>query len=89
MALGAQQSGVIFMILRETAILLLIGLVIGVPVALGSARFIESKLYGLKPADPLTLIAAIVIMAIVAIISGYLPARRASRTDPLRALRYE
>jgi predicted permease len=89
MALGAQRGRVVRMILRETSILLLIGLAIGVPVALGCARFIESKLYGLKPADPLTLASAIAIMVVVALISGWLPARRASRTDPIRALRYE
>jgi len=89
MALGAQRGRVIRMILRETSILLLIGLAIGVPAALACARFIESKLYGLKPADPGTLAAAILIMIAVAMLSGYLPARRASRTDPLRALHYE
>jgi ABC-type antimicrobial peptide transport system permease subunit len=77
------------MVLRETSLLLLIGLAIGVPATLACARFVQSKLYGLEAADPLTLGAAIGIMAIVAIVSGYLPARRASKVDPLEALRYE
>jgi predicted permease len=89
MALGAERGRVVRMILRETAMLLLIGLAIGIPAALASARLIESKLYGLKPADPVTLATAVIVMSVVAIIAGYLPARRASRTDPLRALRYE
>jgi predicted permease len=89
MALGAQQGRVVGMILRETAILLVAGLVIGVPATLGCARFVESKLYGLKPADPLTLIAAIGILILVAVVAGYVPARRAARVDPLEALRYE
>ncbi len=89
MALGAERSRVIGMILRETSILILIGLAVGVPASLASARLIESKLYGLKPADPLTLAAALGIMIAVAAASGYLPARRASNVDPLIALRYE
>lgn len=89
MALGAERGIVVRMVLRETAILILIGLVVGVPVSLACARLIQSKLFGLKPADPLTLAAALGIMIIVAIASGYLPARRASKVDPLIALRYE
>jgi ABC-type antimicrobial peptide transport system permease subunit len=60
-----------------------------VPASLACARLIQSKLFGLKPADPVTLCAALGIMIVVAVISGYLPARRASRVDPLIALRYE
>jgi len=89
MALGAERSRVVGMILRETAVLLLIGLAVGVPASLVCARLIESKLYGLKPADPFTLAAALGIMTAVAVASGYLPARRASKVDPLIALRYE
>jgi ABC-type antimicrobial peptide transport system permease subunit len=89
MALGAERGRVVRMILGETSKLLMIGLVIGVPAALACARFVESKLYGLKPADPATLAMAVGVMIVVAIFSGYLPARRASRTDPMRALHYE
>lgn len=89
MALGAGRSRVLGMILRELAILLGIGLVIGVPASLASARLIQSKLYGLTPADPLTLLAALSMVVVVAIASGFLPARRASKVDPLTALRYE
>ena len=89
MALGAERGMVVRMVLRETAVLIAIGLAAGVPASLACARLIQSKLFGLKPADPVTLAAALGIMIAVAIASGYLPARRASRVDPLIALRYE
>jgi predicted permease len=89
MALGAERGRVVRMVLRETAVLIAIGLAAGVPASLACARLIQSKLFGLKPADPVTLAAAVSIMVVVAVASGYLPARRASRVDPLVALRYE
>src|ERR1039458_10204485 len=89
MALGAERGMVVRMVLRETAVLIAIGLAAGVPASLACARLIQSKLFGLKPADPVTLAAALGIMIVVAIASGYLPARRASRVAPLIALRYE
>jgi ABC-type antimicrobial peptide transport system permease subunit len=89
MALGADPGTVVRMVLRETAVLIAIGLAAGVPATLACARLIQSKLFGLKPADPVTLAGAVGIMSVVAIASGYLPARRASRVDPLVALRYE
>jgi ABC-type antimicrobial peptide transport system permease subunit len=77
------------MILRETLYLVLAGLLIGVPAALLGARLISTQLFGTKPSDPITLVAAAVILALVALLAGYLPARRASRVNPLSALRYE
>ena len=65
------------------------GLLVGIPASLLCARFVQSKLFGLKAADPFTLATALAIMIAVAVISGYLPARRAARVDPLVALRYE
>jgi putative ABC transport system permease protein len=67
----------------------LAGLVVGVPVALIGARLISAQLFGLSPTDPLTLIGAAVILTLVALLAGYVPARRASRVNPLNALRYE
>jgi ABC-type antimicrobial peptide transport system permease subunit len=89
MALGAQQGTVIGMILRETSVLIAIGLAARVPAALACGRLVQSKLYGLKAADPLRLGVAVGILVAVALIAGFLPARRASQVDPLVALRYE
>jgi len=89
MALGARGSNIAWMILRETLYLVLAGLVIGVPAALFGARLIATQLFELNPTDPLTLVAAAVVLTVVALLAGYLPARRASRVNPLSALRYE
>ena len=89
MALGAQRTNILWLMLRDTLILVLIGMVIGIPLALASASLISKQLFGLKPTDPLTLIVAAVLLLVVAMFAGYFPARRASRVDPLIALRYE
>ena len=89
MALGAERRDIIWMILRETLILVVIGMAIGVPAALGAAKLISSQLFGLNPSDPVTLVTAVVLLTLVAALAGYLPARRASRVNPLVALRYE
>jgi putative ABC transport system permease protein len=89
MALGAEQQRVLRMVLREVAILIVAGLAIGLAAALATTRFIASFLYGIKSTDPLTLFAAAAVLAIVAAIAGYYPARQASRLDPMAALREE
>jgi ABC-type antimicrobial peptide transport system permease subunit len=89
MALGARGGNIAWMILRETLVLVLLGLVMGVPTALFAARFVSSQLFGLQSADPAALIGAAVVLTFVAMIAGYFPARRASRVNPLTALRYE
>ena len=89
MALGAERHSILWMVLRETLILVIAGIGIGVPVALASARLVSTQLYGLSAADPLTLSAAVVLLITVAALAGYLPARRASLVDPMVALRYE
>ena len=89
MALGARGGNIAWMILRETLYLVLAGLLIGVPAALLGARLISTQLFGMSPTDPISLIAAAAILTLVALLAGYLPARRASRVNPLTALRYE
>lgn len=89
MALGAESNSILWMVLRETLMLVLAGIAIGVPAALAGARLVSSQLYGLTAADPLTLAGAVTLLIAVAALAGYLPARRASRVDPMVALRYE
>jgi ABC-type antimicrobial peptide transport system permease subunit len=88
-ALGAPHGTVMSMILRETGLLLVAGLVAGVALAAAGMRFIGSRLYGLAPMDPVALGAAIAVLASVALVAAWLPAYRASRVDPLVALRHE
>ncbi len=89
MALGAGRSNVLWLVLREILILVTSGIAIGIPVALGGDRFVTNMLFGLKPTDPFTVVCATVVLLMVAAIAGYLPARKASRVDPMVALRYE
>ncbi|HEX4322329.1 MAG TPA: ABC transporter permease [Acidobacteriaceae bacterium] len=89
MALGAERSNVRNLVLREIAILVTIGIAIGIPAALAGDRLVSKMLYGLTGTDPLSLAAATLILLTVALLAGYIPARRASRVDPMVALRYE
>ena len=79
----------IWIVLREALVLVGTGVAIGTPAALALGRMVSSLLYGLKPTDPLTISAAAIILFTVAAVASYLPARRASRVDPMVALRYE
>jgi len=88
-ALGAARRDVLWMVLRETMLPVITGIAIGLPAALASMRLIRDQLFGLEPADPLTLCAAMLAIIGVAALAGYLPARRAARVDPMVALRYE
>jgi len=88
-ALGAARSAVVGLVIREAALLLVIGLAIGVVGALAAGSLAGSMLFGLTPRDPLTIAAGIAILGIVALAASYLPARRASRLDPMDALREE
>jgi ABC-type antimicrobial peptide transport system permease subunit len=89
MALGAHAGTVRGMVLRQVAVLTLIGGVIGMAAAIGLGRAARSLLFKLEGHDPVVLIVATVLLAAVALGAGYLPARRASQVDPMRALRYE
>lgn len=89
MALGAERHNILAMVMRETLIMVALGVAIGVPAALAATRVISSMLYDLKPTDPLTITVSASVMITVAAFAGYLPARRASRVDPMVALRYE
>jgi putative ABC transport system permease protein len=89
MALGAQRSDVIRMVLRESMLLVGIGMLIGLGAALATTRMIATLLFGLTPTDPLTIEVAALLLLVIAALAGYLPARRASQIDPLAALRVE
>ena len=89
MALGAQRGDVLGLVMRESMVLVAIGVLIGAGIALGTGRFVATLLFGLPPTDPASLAAAIGVMVTVAALAGFLPARRASRVDPMVALRYD
>jgi predicted permease len=89
MALGARTRQVLWMVLRESSSLAIFGIAIGLAAAFGLTRFIRAMLYGLQPTDPATFIPAALLLLTIAIAAGYGPARRASRIDPIQALRHE
>ncbi|HXX24527.1 MAG TPA: ABC transporter permease [Terriglobia bacterium] len=89
MTLGAGRGEITRLIIREAGVLLAVGLGVGLALALACGRAVGSALFGLKPYDPLTLAAAAALLAVVAVAASYLPARRATKVDPMSALRYE
>lgn len=89
MALGAQRGNIVAMILREAALLLSIGLIVGTGLALAASKTAASLLFDIKPHDPATLLSSAAALALVAVAASFLPARRASRLDPMAALRDE
>ena len=89
LALGARRGQVRGMVLRESGWLAVAGVAIGIFVALGLGRLVESLLYGVKATDPLSVLGAALLLLAVALSSGWIPARRASRLEPMDALRHE
>jgi putative ABC transport system permease protein len=87
LALGAAPGGVVRLVLARVALLVGAGVIAGVLVSLWTARFVEALLFGLTPRDPMTLVAAALILAVVGALAGWIPARRASRIDPAQVLR--
>jgi predicted permease len=89
MALGADRAEVRWNVMREVVVWIMAGIAIGLPVSLGGGRLLRTMLYGLSGSDPISLIAAVLVLALAGSAAAYLPARRASRVDPTIALRYE
>jgi predicted permease len=88
-ALGAERRRVLWMVMREVLMLVAIGFAAGIPAALGLGRYVSSQLYGVQPNDVATIAMTIVLLGLVSSAAGLIPAHRASRIDPIRALRYE
>ena len=88
-ALGAATSDVVWLVMREVLWLAGSGIVLGLSVAIAVSRFLQSQLYEIAPNDPLTMAAAALTLFIVAMLAGYVPARRATRVNPVLALKYE
>jgi len=89
MALGAASTDVIWLVIKDVLLLAGIGIAIGLPAAYALTRFAKSQLYGIEPNDALTVVLATAGIALVTVLSGYIPARRATLVDPMRALRWE
>ena len=89
MALGAMRLSVIWMVLREVMALIAIGLGVGIPAAILLGRFVAAQLYGVRASDPATAVASAVLLIVVAGAAGFIPTLRASRIEPIAALRYE
>jgi ABC-type antimicrobial peptide transport system permease subunit len=89
LALGAQSPSVLWMVLKESLLLLALGITLGVPATLAATRTVQSQLFGLNSTDPLTFIAAALTISLVTLIAAWFPAHRATKVDPIIALRYE
>ena len=89
LALGAQPGRVIWLVMREVLLLFGIGLAIGIPTAILLSRYVASQLHGVEAGDPFIAIATVVLLAAVSVVAGLIPAHRASRIDPILALRAE
>jgi len=89
LALGAQRTRVIWIVLREVLVLVALGLAVGIPAALATGRFVSAQLYGIEPYDPWIAGVTMALLTGVSIAAGFIPAQRASRIDPILALRYE
>jgi predicted permease len=89
LALGAQPGLVIWLVMREVLLLLSIGLAVGIPAAMALGQFVATQLYGIQPRDPWVAGSALVVLTLVSAAAGLIPAHRASRIDPILALRHE
>jgi predicted permease len=89
MALGAQRSEVLCMVLRESLLISVAGIVVGVPLAIAGAQLVRSMLFGVTPGDPISYLGALLGVTLVALVASAIPARRAASVDPIVALRYE
>jgi predicted permease len=89
LALGAERPRVLWMVLKEVLVVAVIGVAVGLPASLGLGRYVTSLLFGLSPSDPPTLVVATLVIGLVAMAAGFVPARRAATLDPVVALRHD
>ncbi|MGH9497045.1 MAG: ABC transporter permease, partial [Candidatus Sulfotelmatobacter sp.] len=89
MALGARRAPIVWMVLRQVIVMAAVGLAISVPIALATSKFVGSLLFGMKPNDPAAIVLAVIVLVAAALFAGGIPARRASKIDPMTALRHE
>ena len=89
LALGATQARILWLVMAEVGLLAGVGVAVAIPISLAVTRYLKSQLFELSSTDPLTLVGAALFLILVGLLAGYLPARRATRVDPLTALRYE
>ena len=88
-ALGARRGEILRLVVAEGVVLVACGMLIGLPATLGLGRFVEGVSHGVRPSDPATLAAVVVVLAVVALLASWAPARTAARVDPMTALRQE
>ena len=89
MALGAERGRILRMILAEVSFVVIAGIMIGLPISWATAKLLNHQLYELSPHDPLTVASSSIFILAITLLAGYLPARRASKVNPMIALRYE
>jgi predicted permease len=89
MALGAERGAILRLVMRNVVSVLAVGIVVGLGISLAATRVLQTMLFGLSPHDTATIVAAVAVLSVAALAAGYLPARRATKVDPMVALRYE
>ena len=89
MAMGAQRVDVVSLVLRDLVLMLDVGVVVGLPFAFGASRWLQNFLFGVKQLDPFALGGAVLLIASIALLAGYVPAQRATRIQPMLALKHE
>lgn len=89
MAMGSQRRGILQLVLRQAVVLTLAGIAVGLPCTLAAARLITHMIFGISPADPVTLASASLVLLFVGTLAGYLPAFKAMNMNPVTALRHD